>query len=305
GGVTLGNKILIVGGVAGGASAAARIRRLDENAEIIMFEKGPHVSFSNCSLPYHLSGIVENSEKLVLMNPNIFKNRYNIEARVHQEVVKINRDKKSITVKNLLTDQTYEESYDKLVLSPGAAPIRPNLAGINNSNGFTVRKVVDIENIQSYIKQKGIKDIAVSGGGFIGVEVAENLKLADYNVTLVEFANQVMAPFDYDMTQILHKEMVDHGVELVLDDGLAKIGEDYIETQAGKKIDADAVVLAIGVRPETTLAEEAGLEIGETGAIKVNQHYLTNDQDIYAVGDAIEVYHRLLNKPTRLALAGP
>src|SRR5699024_9478808 len=160
-------------------------------------------------------------------------------------------------------------------------------------------------NIQSYIKQKGIKDIAVIGGGFIGVEVAENLKLADYNVTLVEFANQVMAPFDYDMTQILHKEMVDHGVELVLDDGLAKIGEDYIETQAGKKIDADAVVLAIGVRPETTLAEEAGLEIGETGAIKVNQHYLTNDQDIYAVGDAIEVYHRLLNKPTRLALAGP
>jgi len=301
----LGNKVLVVGGVAGGASAAARIRRLDEHAEIIMFEKGPHVSFSNCSLPYHLSGIVENSEKLVLMNPDTFKNRYNIEARVHQEVIKINRNEKTITVKNLSNNQTYDESYDKLVLSPGAVPIRPNLEGINNSNVFTVRNVTDIENINSYVKQKDIKNIAVIGGGFIGIEVAENLKLANHNVTLVEFANQVMAPFDYDMAQILHKEMVDHGVELVLDDGLEKIGAGYIETQAGKKIDADAVVLAIGVRPETTLAEEAGLEIGETGAIKVNQHYLTNDNDIYAVGDAIEVYHRLLRKPTRLALAGP
>src|SRR5699024_700853 len=270
-----------------------------------MFEKGPHVSFSNCSLPYNLSGIVENSEKLVLMNPDTFKNRYNIEARVHQEVIKINRNEKTITVKNLSNNQTYDESYDKLVLSPGAAPIRPNLEGINNSNVFTVRNVTDIENINSYVKQKDIKNIAVIGGGFIGIEVAENLKLANHNVTLVEFANQVMAPFDYDMAQILHKEMVDHGVELVLDDGLEKIGAGYIETQAGKKIDADAVVLAIGVRPETTLAEEAGLEIGETGAIKVNQHYLTNDNDIYAVGDAIEVYHRLLRKPTRLALAGP
>ncbi|MHA6250349.1 FAD-dependent oxidoreductase [Oceanobacillus sp. CAU 1775] len=301
----MGKKVLIVGGVAGGASVAARVRRLDESAEIIMFEKGPHVSFSNCSLPYHLSGIVEDSEKLVLMSPDIFKSRYNIEARVQQEVIQINRDKKTITVKDLISDKTYEEGYDKLVLSPGASPIRPNLEGIDNSNVFTVRNVVDIENINSYIKQKGMKDIAVIGGGFIGVEVAENLKLADYNVTLVEFANQVIAPFDYDMAQILHKEMVDHGVELILDDGLAKISDGYITTNSGRKIDAQAVVLAIGVRPETNLAKEAGLEIGETGAIKVDSNYLTSDRDIYAVGDAIEVYHRLLQKQTRLALAGP
>ncbi|MGY3714641.1 FAD-dependent oxidoreductase [Sutcliffiella cohnii] len=298
-------KIVIVGGVAGGASVAARVRRLDESAEVIMFEKGPHVSFSNCSLPYHLSGIVEDSEKLVLMSPKIFKDRYNIEARVHQEVIQINRDKKTISVKDLLTDTNYEESYDKLVLSPGASPIRPNLEGINNSNVFTVRNVIDIEKIHSYIKHNNVKDIAVIGGGFIGVEVAENLKLADYNVTLVEFANQVMAPFDYDMAQILHKEMVDHGVNLVLDDGLAKIDDGHVITNSGKKVDAQAVILAIGVRPETSLAKDAGLEIGETGSIKVDRNYVTSVKDIYAVGDAIEVYHRLLHKPTRLALAGP
>ncbi|WP_010677696.1 FAD-dependent oxidoreductase [Bacillus timonensis] len=301
----MSKRVLIVGGVAGGASVAARVRRLDESAEVIMFEKGPHVSFSNCSLPYHLSGIVENSEKLVLMSPEMFKNRYNIEARVHQEVIRINRDKKTITVRDLSTDKTYEEQYDKLVLSPGAKPIRPNIEGINNSNVFTVRNVVDIERINSYLTHNGIQDIAVIGGGFIGVEVAENLKLANYHVNLVEFANQVMAPFDYDMAQILHKEMMDHGVNLVLDDGLAQIGDGFITTNSGKKVEAQAVVLAIGVRPETSLAKEAGLEIGETGAIKVDHNYVTSDKDIYAVGDAIEVYHRLLHKPTRLALAGP
>jgi NADPH-dependent 2,4-dienoyl-CoA reductase/sulfur reductase-like enzyme/rhodanese-related sulfurtransferase len=301
----MGKRVLIVGGVAGGASVAARVRRLDENAEIIMFEKGPHVSFSNCSLPYHLSGIVEDSEKLVLMNPDIFKKRYKIEARVNQEVIKINRDMKTVTVKDLVTENVYEEAYDKLVLSPGATPIRPNLEGINQSSVFTVRNVVDIETINTYIKHNNLKNIAVVGGGFIGVEVAENLRLAGYHTTLVEFANQIMTPFDYDMAQILHKEMVDHGVELIVNDGLAKIGDGYIETQSGKKVDADAVILAIGVRPETSLAEEAGLEIGETKAIKVDHHYVTSDKDIYAVGDAIEVYHRLLHKPTRLALAGP
>lgn len=301
----MGEKIVIIGGVAGGASVAARVRRLDERAEIIMFEKGPHVSFSNCSLPYHLSGIVEDSEQLVLMNPNIFKQRYNIEARVNQEVIKINRDRKTITVKDLMTDKTYEAAYDKLILSPGAKPIKPNLEGIHNDNVFTIRNVVDIENVRNFIKQKDLKDIAVIGGGFIGVEVAENLKLAGHNVSLVEFANQVMAPYDYDMAQILHKEMVDNGIELILDDGLTKIGDGYVETSSEKRIKADAVILAIGVRPETTLAEESNLEIGNTGAIKVDHNYLTNDKNIYAVGDAIEVHHRLLHKPTRLALAGP
>ncbi|QVY61072.1 FAD-dependent oxidoreductase [Cytobacillus gottheilii] len=301
----MGKKIVIVGGVAGGASVAARARRLDEHAEIIMFDKGPHVSFSNCSLPYHLSGIVEDSQKLVLMNPEIFKKRYNIEARVSQEVVKINRKEKTISVKNLATGELYEETYDHLVLSPGAKPIRPNLEGVNNANVFTVRNVADIEKMDRFIKTEKVQKAAVIGGGFIGVEVAENLKLAGLDVSLVEFADQVMTPFDYDMAQILHKELVDHGVELILNDGLAKISDSFVETNSGRKIEADVVVLAIGVKPETALAEDADLEIGETGAIKVNHNYQTSDQNIYAVGDAIEVHHRLLNKPTRLALAGP
>lgn len=302
----MAKRILVVGGVAGGASVAARVRRLDEHAEIIMFDKGPHISFSNCSLPYHLSGIVENSESLVLMNPEMFRKRYNIEARVNSEVIRIDRETKTITIKDLVNDIAYEEAYDKLILSPGASPIRPNnIEGISNPNVFTVRNVVDIEHLNVYIKQNNIKDIAVIGGGFIGVEVAENLRLADYNVSLVEFAEQIMTPFDYDMAQILHKEMIDQGVHLAVNDGLQKIGQGYIETQSGKRIDAQAIVLAIGVRPETKLAEEAGLEIGETGAIKVNANYMTSDPDIYAIGDAIEVYHRLLHKPTKLALAGP
>lgn len=301
----MSKKYVIVGGVAGGASVAARLRRLDENAEIIMFEKGPHVSFSNCALPYYLSGTVPTSKKLILNTPENFKQRYNIDARVNQEVIKINRDEKTVQVKDLTTGKTYEESYDKLVLSPGAKPIVPKLEGIDKPHVFTIRNVVDIENVYNYLQKNNVQDIAVIGGGFIGVEVAENLKLADYNVTLIEFANQVLAPFDYDMAQIIHKELFDKGVNLILNDGLAKVSDDFVETQSGKKVTAQAVVLAIGVRPETTLAEEAGLEIGKLGGIKVDANYRTSDPDIYAVGDAIEVYHRLTHQPTRLALAGP
>src|SRR5690625_4134105 len=245
GGLNMTKKILVVGGVAGGAAVAARVRRLDESAEIIMFDKGHHVSFSNCSVLYHLSGIVEEGEELVLMSLYKFKDRYNLEATVQEEVIQMKRYKKTITIKDLTSNKIYEEDYDKLVLSPGASPIRPNLEGIDKSNVFTVRNVVDIENLNTYIKQKGVKDIAVIGGGFIGVEVAENLKLADYNVTLVEFANQVMASFDYDMAQILHKEMVDHGVKLILDDGLAKISDVSINTNSGRKINAQVEVFVI------------------------------------------------------------
>lgn len=301
----MGKKIVIVGGVAGGATAAARLRRLDEFAEIIMFEKGPHVSFSNCSLPYYLSGTVDRKEKLVLTSPETFKKRYKIDARVNQEVIRINRAEKTVTVHNLLTGETYDESYDKLILAPGAKPIVPNLEGITNPNVFTIRNVVDIDHLHQYLQTNHVKDVAVIGGGFIGVEVAENLRLADYNVSLIEFANQVLAPIDYDMAQILHKELHDHGIKLILNDGLAKVGDGFVETQSGKKIPAEAVVLAIGVRPETTLAEDAGLELGELGGIKVNANYQTSDPDIYAVGDAIEVYHKLTHTPTRLALAGP
>lgn len=298
-------KIVIVGGVAGGASAAARIRRLDEEAQIVMFEKGPHVSFSNCSLPFYLSGVVADSKKLVMMNPNSFEAKYNIDARVNSEVVAINREQKLVTVKNDVTGESYEEAYDVLILSPGASPIVPKLEGVDLPHVFTVRNVVDIEKLHNAIVEKDAKSIAVIGGGFIGVEVAENLRLAGRNVSLVEFAPQILTPFDEDMVQILHKEMTDHGVDLVVGDGLAAINEQAITLNSGKVIEADIVVLAIGVRPETSLAVNANLEIGETGAIAVNQNYQTNDPNIYAVGDAIEVYHRLMNKKTRLALAGP
>lgn len=299
-------RILVVGGVAGGASAAARARRLDESAEIIVFEKGPHASFSNCSLPFYLSGIVEDVDSLVLMNPEKFKKQYNLEVRVNNEVVKINRDRKTITVKDLNTGEEYEEAYDKLILSPGASPIKPrSIEGIDNPNVFTIRNVVDIDLLNRFITENNVKNVAVIGGGFIGIETVENLRLRGINVTLVEALNQVMAPFDYDMAQILHKELYDKGVNLILSDGLKKIEKDSIELQSGKKVEAEAVVVAIGVRPETALAEEAGLEIGETGAIKVDHNYRTSDKDIYAVGDAIEVYNRLSHKPTRLALAGP
>lgn len=302
----MGKRILIVGGVAGGASVAARARRIDESAEIIMFERGPHVSFSNCALPFHLSGMVENSDDLVLMSPEQFRKQYKIEARVNNEVIKIKRAEKKIVVKDLKKGVEYEESYDKLVLSPGANPILPrSIEGIESSHVFTVRNVVDIRKIQSYITDNSIEDIAVVGCGFIGVEVAENLCLAGKNVSLIEACDQIMAPFDYDMAQLLHKEVKDHGVELILNDAVAKVKEDGVELNSGKKVAAKAVIMAIGVYPETTLARDAGLEIGETGGIKVDHNYLTSDKDIYAVGDAIEVYNRQTHKNTMLALAGP
>lgn len=302
----MNKRILIVGGVAGGASVAARARRIDESASVIMFERGPHVSFSNCALPFHLSGIVEDSDDLVLMSPEQFKNQYNIEARVNTEVLKINREEKTILVRNVLTGEEHEEAYDELVLSPGANPILPkSIEGIEKDHVFTVRNVVDIKKLSKYLDDNKIEEIAVIGGGFIGVEVAENLCLAGKKVSLVEALNQIMNPFDYDMAQILHKEMLDKGINLILSDGVKKINDEDIELASGKKVSAKAVVMAIGVVPETTLAREAGLEIGTTGGIKVDHNYLTNDKSIYAVGDAIEVYNQLTNQPSRLALAGP
>lgn len=298
-------KILIVGGVAGGASAAARLRRLSEEDKIIMFEKGPHVSFSNCALPYHLSGVIDEVDKLVLMSPEKFQSQYNIEARVNSEVISIDKVNKEIEVKNYLTGETYRESYDKLILSPGAKPIVPNIPGIDKVNVFTIRNVVDIDKLNKFVKDLDAKDVAVIGGGFIGVEAAENLREAGYNVSLIEALNQILKPFDYDMVQILHKEIYDKGINLIVGDKVENFEENKIVLNSGKKIDAKAVVMAIGVSPETTLAKEAGLEIGVTGAIKVDSNYKTSDDDIYAVGDAIEVYHALTHSATKVSLAGP
>jgi NADPH-dependent 2,4-dienoyl-CoA reductase/sulfur reductase-like enzyme/rhodanese-related sulfurtransferase len=302
----MSKRILIVGGVAGGASVAARARRIDESADIIMFERGPHVSFSNCSLPFYLSGMVEDSEELVLMSPEQFKNQYNLEARVNSEVVGVNRAEKTITVRKVDSGEEYHEKYDKLVLSPGAMALCPaGIKGSRDPNVFTVRNVVDIRKLQDYITANNIDDVAVIGGGFIGVEVAENLRLAGKNVSLIEAMDQIMISFDYDMAQILHKEMMDKGINLILSDSVQAIYPDHVELASGRKVDVKAVVMAIGVCPDVSLAADAGLEIGTSGGIKVDHNYLTNDPDIYAVGDAIEVHHKLTGKKTRLALAGP
>lgn len=298
-------KILIVGGVAGGASAAARLRRNSEEDEIIMFEKGPHVSFSNCSLPYHLSGEIVEADDLVLMNPELFLSQYNIQARVNNEVMSIDRVNKYVTVKNLLTGDIYKEEYDKLILSPGARPIVPRIPGIENVNVFTIRNVVDIDKLNKYVKSVDTKNIAVIGGGFIGVEAAENLRQAGYDVSLIEGTDQILRPFDYDMVQIFHKEIYDKGVDLIVGDKVEKFEENKVVLSSGKTIDAKVVVMAIGVAPEINLAKEAGLEIGQTGAIKTDKNYKTSDDNIYAVGDSIEVYNALTNTMTKLSLAGP
>ncbi len=302
----MGKRVLVVGGVAGGASAAARVRRLDAEASITVFERGEHVSFSNCSLPYFLSRTVGDAESLVLMTPEGFKASYDIDVRINNEVCAIDRAAKKIRVRNELTGEEYEEAYDELVLSPGSSPIRPrSIEGVFLPHVFTVRNVNDIVKLDKYAGQEGRSDVVVIGGGFIGLEVAENLREAGKHVSVVEAASQVMAPFDYDMSQILHKELMDNGVELYLGDGVKAITEEKVILASGRELPADVVVLAIGVAPETSLAKEAGLELGETGAIKVTPDFRTSDPHIYAVGDAIEVYNSLTRRPAKLPLAGP
>jgi len=301
----MSKKYLVVGGVAGGASTAARLRRLSEEAQIIMFEKGPHVSFSNCCLPYYLSGTVKRAENLVLMTPEKFQKQYNIEARVNQEVVAIDREQKEVEVKNLLTGENYRESYDKLILSPGAHPIVPPIPGIDKAHIFTIRNVVDIENLHRGLEEIKPTRVTVVGGGFIGIEVTENLVEAGYTVALVEAQPQVLGQFDYDMVQILHKELIDHGVELTVGDRVAAFDTDRVILNSGREFTSEVVVLGIGVAPESDLARRAGLRIGSTGAICVDHNYRTSDPEIYAVGDAIQVYNPILRDYFTLALAGP
>lgn len=300
-------KIVVVGGVAGGASAAARIKRLDETAQVIVFERGEHVSFSNCCLPYHLSGTVRDSEDLILMTPKAFRRKHDIDVRVRSEVLAINRAEKSVLVRNAETGEEFCETYDKLVLSPGARPIVPEkIDGVETA--FTVRNVTDIRALKARMDSADVREVVVVGGGFIGVEVAENLRLAGKAVTLIELSEQILQPFDDDMVQLLHKTLYDHGIRLCLQTDVRRITQTQVSVMqngAEKTLNADAVVLAIGVVPETALARAAGLEIGKSGAIHVNESYQTNDPDIYAVGDAVEVYNPLTHTYGRLALAGP
>lgn len=298
-------KILIIGGVAGGASTAARLRRHSEEDRIIMFEKGPHVSFSNCGLPYHLSGMISEVEKLVLMSPQKFLAQYNIEARVNNEVMEIDRKNKEVVVKDIVTKKTYRESYDKLVLSMGAKPIVPKFEGLDSVNVFTIRNVVDINRLNLFVKERKDKKITIIGGGFIGIEATENLREAGYEVTLIEAADQILKIFDYDMVQRLQKEMYDKGVELIVEDKVERFKKNCVVLESGRAIISEVVVLAIGVAPDTELAVKAGIELGKTGAVKTDNNYMTNDRDIYAVGDMIEVYSPLFNDYFKLSLAGP
>lgn len=300
----MSRKVVIIGGVAGGASTAARLRRLSEDDQIIMFERGEHVSFSNCSLPYFLGGHISSSEKLVLMSPQKFLKQYNIIAKTKSEVTAINRDRKTITITDLASGNSYEESYDKLILAPGAKPIVPPIAGLDLVNIFTVRNVTDIEKLHNALHDKS-QNIAVIGGGFIGVEVAENLREAGYSVSLIEAMPQILRTFDYDMVQILHKEMRDHGINLIVNDKVTHFEKDTVVLGSGNKVAADVVVMAIGVAPETALATSAGLNLGKTGAIAIDDVCQTNDENIYAIGDAVEVDGKLFDGKFKLALAWP
>lgn len=298
-------KFVIVGGVTGGAGTAARLRRLDEKAEILMFEKGSHVSYSNCSIPYRLSGKVDRTEKLILNTPQSMKGIYNIETRVSSEVVSIDCNEKKVRVRDLEKNREYEESYDKLILAPGAKAVIPQIKGIEGANLFTIKNVEDIAGFESFLKTKNTEKISVIGGGFIGIEVAVNLKEAGYEVALIEAMPQILRTYDYDMVQILQKEMLDKGVDLIVGDQVIAFEESNILLKSGRKIEGDAVVMAVGVKPDTKIAAEAGLELNQHGAIKVDANYCTSDPDIYAVGDAIEVFNSLTHKPTMLQLAGP
>lgn len=300
-------KILIVGGVAGGATAATRLRRLSEENEVIIFEKGQYVSFANCGLPYHISGTIDKRDALLLQTPESLKERYNLDVRIFTEVLSIYTDEKKVSVKNLQTGEIYLENYDKLLLSPGAEPIKPPFEGINSDKIYTLRNIPDMDKIVE--KTKNAQNFVVVGGGFIGLEVAENLIEAGKNVKLVELGNQVMAPVDYDIASFVHEKAKQKGLELLLNVGVEKFNdkgetiEVFLNNQTS--VEADAVILAIGVKPETKLAIEAGLEIGETRGILVNEFLQTSNPDIYAVGDAIEVAHYINNKKVLIPLAWP
>lgn len=300
-------KILIVGGVAGGATAATRLRRLSEENEVIIFEKGQYVSFANCGLPYHISGTIDKRDALLLQTPESLKERYNLDVRVFTEVLSIYTVDKKVSVKNLQTGEIYLENYDKLLLSPGAEPIKPPFEGIDSDKIFTLRNIPDMDKIVA--KTKNAQNFVVVGGGFIGLEVAENLIEAGKSVKLVELGNQVMAPVDYDIASFVHEKAKQKGLELLLNIGVEKFNDkgETIEVflNNGTSVETDAVILAIGVKPETKLAVEAGLEIGETRGILVNEFMQTSNPDIYAVGDAIEVAHYINNKKVLIPLAWP
>lgn len=322
------SKIVIIGGVAGGASAAARARRLSEDAEIIMFERGPFVSFANCGLPYHIGGDIQERSKLLLQTPESFLARFNVDVRVMNEVVSINRQDKTVTVKNLLDGSEYQESYDFLLLSPGAGPVVPPIPGIDNPLTHSLRNIPDMDRIIKTIETNKVEHATVVGGGFIGLEMMEAFHQLGVKTTLVEMADQVMTPVDREMAGFAHAEIREKGIDLRL--GVALSSVEYVANQSvanteageddthqhlqgkltlslnnGVQLDTDILIMAIGVRPETKLAQEAGLQIGALGGIYTNEYMQTSDPSIYAVGDAVEEKDFVTGEQTLVPLAGP
>ncbi|MBR2043149.1 MAG: FAD-dependent oxidoreductase [Clostridia bacterium] len=297
-------KTVIIGGVAGGATAAARLRRLDEKAEIIILERGEYVSFANCGLPYYIGGAITDRGDLTLQTPESFKARFNIDVRVLNEAVKISPDTKTVTVKNLRTGETYEEPYDSLILSMGAEPIRPNIEGAEGSNIFTLRNIPDTLKIKNHINTAKPRSAVVIGGGYIGVEMAENLAEAGLKVAIVELADHLIAPLDFDMAADVHRYIKSKGVYLHLNNGVKAINGNTVILQNGE-ITADMIIMSVGVRPETAIAKDCGIELNGRGSIIVNNKMQTNIPDIYAVGDAVEVEDFITKKPAFIPLAGP
>ena len=302
-------KVVIVGGVAGGATAAARIRRLDEQAEIVVFERSGYVSYANCGLPYYIGGVIEDPEALTLQTPESFFSRFRVTMKVHHEVTAIHPERKAVSVKNLETGELFEESYDKLLLSPGAKPTQPRLPGLGSEKIFTLRTVEDTFRIKEYIQEKQPKSAVLAGGGFISLELAENLRELGMDVTIVQRPKQLMNPFDADMAAFIHGEVRKHGVKLALGHTVEGFEEKELGVDVLLKdeapLHADMVVLAIGVSPDTGLAKDAGLELGIKGSILVNDRMETSVPDIYAVGDAVQVKHYVTGQDALIALAGP
>jgi NADPH-dependent 2,4-dienoyl-CoA reductase/sulfur reductase-like enzyme/peroxiredoxin family protein/rhodanese-related sulfurtransferase/TusA-related sulfurtransferase len=302
-------KYLIIGGVAGGATAAARLRRIDEEAEIIMFERGPHISYANCGLPYYIGNVINDREKLLVQTPESFNQRFNVDVRVMNEVIAINSKNKTVEVKNLKDGSVYTEQYDKLILSPGAEPVKPPIEGINSNKIFTLRSVQDTDKIKSFIDNNKPRHAVVVGAGFMGLEMAENLHHLGIQVTIVEMAEQVMTPLDYEMAAEVHQHLKTKKVQFFLKEAVSAFDDNndklYVHLKSGRQLQTDMVILSIGVRPETRLAKEAGIVLGERGGIMVDAYLQTNLNDVYAIGDAIEFVNPITKKSTLTYLAGP
>ena len=305
----MNKRTLIIGGVAGGATTATRLRRRDENREIIVFERGEYISYANCGLPYYIGDTIKSRDALLLQTPEAMKDKYNIDVRIKNEVLEIDPDAKKVIVKDLKTDKTYEESYDDLVIATGSSPLKPQIPGIDHKNIFTLWNVNDMDNIKSYINENKISSAAVIGGGFIGLEMAENLDHANLEVTLIEMQNQVMAPLDLEMANLLHENIIANGVDLILNDGV-KAFEDAGEKikiilTSGQEVIVDMVVLSIGVKPNSELAAKANLALNAKKGIIVDEYLKTSANHIYAVGDVIEVDNFITKEKTMIPLAGP